>query len=120
MGMHNHELDRKCSMVDDIAQFEKFKNEVLAEIREMWAVGKSEKEIANKFRPMIKGRQITIALTERDPGKALSAIKDFLDREEGRPVEKKEITHQYAELDDNEFDALLSSELAELDEMDMN
>lgn len=58
-------------------------------------------------------RNVTIALTEEDSGKALSAIKELMDRSKGKATEKQEVTHTYSKLKDEDLDALLESKLKE-------
>jgi hypothetical protein len=60
---------------------------------------------------------ISEALTTPDAAKAASIAKDLTDRSEGKPVERKEVTVKYADLPDEELDALLESEDAELKDM---
>jgi hypothetical protein len=59
-----------------------------------------------------------IAMTDKDSGRALSAIKDILDRTQGRAVERTTTTHKFEKLKDEELDALLKSRLKEVADTD--
>jgi hypothetical protein len=59
-------------------------------------------------------RQISLALTEEDAGKAGSAVKDLLDRGIGKPTEKKELKHKLEGLPEEQVDAALATKLAAL------
>jgi hypothetical protein len=50
-----------------------------------------------------------VALKDDLDSTSLTAIKEILDREEGKVTEKKEFTHRLAQLPDEEVDALLIS-----------
>ena len=47
----------------------------------------------------------------------MAAIKQILDRTEGTPIQKQEVTHKYAELKDEELDAIINSEFEDLNRM---
>lgn len=50
---------------------------------------------------------------EPDSKTALAAVKELLDRLEGKVTEKKEVTHAMAKLKDEELDALVLTALDE-------
>lgn len=95
----------------DLALFEQFREEVAPAMRAMVMEKRPPKEIFKAFQSLIAARQVTIALTARDPGKAHAAIMDIQNRVEGKPTERKEISHKLAELRDEELDALLISKM---------
>jgi hypothetical protein len=64
-----------------------------------------------KLHTLLTMRQWTIALKSEDDAKALAAIKDILDRTQGKAVEKIETTHKLAGAADSELDALLLTKL---------
>jgi hypothetical protein len=102
---------KMVNALDDMAEFEQYRTEVLPMLRkavkEKWSVEK----IYNHFGSMIAAKVITVALTEKDTGKALSAAKEALDRGLGKPKERLETTHKYEKLSDEELDSLLSATL---------
>lgn len=100
-----------AKLVDDIAEFNKFREEILPVLRQALASGLSAEEIYNKFQAYAAARAVSIAATELDSGKALSAIKDILDRTQGRAKEKAEIVHKLEHLPDEQLDSILLSKL---------
>jgi hypothetical protein len=59
-------------------------------------------------------RSISIALTETDSTKALSGVKEILDRSKGKAKERVDVEHRYSKLKDEEIDALLESKFEEV------
>jgi hypothetical protein len=113
MGRINKEERRMIKMLSQVAAFEEFKTQILPSLQQDIKAGLSAEEILKKYAHMAAARQITIAMTDADSGRALSAIKDLLDRTQGKPTERKEIKHQFSELKDEELDSLLESVLSE-------
>ena len=101
----------RAGLVDDINEFNKFREEILPVLRKALNQGLSAEEIYTKFQSYAAARAVSIAATEEDSGKALSAIKDILDRTQGRAKEKVDITHKMASLPEEQLDALLLSKL---------
>lgn len=104
-------LDRE-ELVADIALFEQFREEVAPALRAMVLGKKPPAEIFKAYESYLAARQVTIALTAKDPGKAHAAIQDIMNRVGGKPTERKELVHKLAELKDEELDALLESKLS--------
>jgi hypothetical protein len=75
--------------------------------------GMSPDEMRKKYKAIIQARLIQTAITS-DDGAALSAAKDILDRSDGKATEKKEVTHRYADMKEEELDAILMSEEEDL------
>lgn len=109
----NTQEHRMAGLLDDLREFEQYREDVLPEIRRMLKEGASAEKILERFSNMAAARAVTIALTEEDSSKALAAIKDVIDRSQGKAVERKEVKHQFSELKDEELDALLESKLKE-------
>lgn len=103
------------SALDRLAAYEEFEESILPSLRKAMKEGKTDIEIYNMVRGAAAARTATIALTERDPAKALSAIKDILDRTGGKATERREIEHKYSKLKEEELDSLLLSELGGVD-----
>jgi hypothetical protein len=100
--------------LDDLSEFERFKTEILPKLRRALEKGKGVEDIYKLVAAEAAARAVTLALTEPDSGKALSAIKEILDRSGGKATDRKEITQKYEKLSDTELDALLSSQLTEV------
>lgn len=79
-------------------------------VKERWSVEKIYKECSS----FIAAKAVMVALLEDDAGKAMTAVKEVLDRGIGKPVEKREIRATYQNLSDNELDNLLTSALGEV------
>ncbi len=98
--------------------------EDFSEWREMFApilrkdlrAGLSPKELRTKYKSLAQAREIAIAIGDQDSGKALTAIKSIIDREEGRPTERLEHTHKLEKLPDEQLDAMLLSQLEQLED----
>lgn len=110
----NRQAERMDSLIDELREFEQYKQDVLPEIRKLLASGATAEKIYEAFSNMAAARAVTIALTEEDSTKALAAIKDIIDRSAGKAVERKEVKHRYESLRDEELDALLESKLDEI------
>lgn len=121
-GKHKHNRstteNRMIKNIDELAAFEQFKSEILPYLRDALQKGASAEEIYKKAEALAAARAVTIAATETDASKALSAIKDILDRSGGKPTDKREITHKYKDLSDEELDAMLLSEAEEADDIE--
>lgn len=112
----DHAQNRMAETIDQLAEFEEYRAMVLPKIRKLLAEGYKAADLYKVFKDDLEARKLTIALTEPDATKALAAVKDIQDRHEGRPVERKELSHKYSQLKDEELDALVMSELDEVDE----
>jgi len=96
--------------LDDLAEFDEFAD-ILKSIKLDLKCGMDEKRLREKYAPLCQARAITLALTCRDETLALAAIRDNLDRKEGKPTQKQEVTHHLNELPEEEIDALLLTKL---------
>ncbi len=99
----------------DLAEFEDYKT-ILATIRKDIKAGMTQKELAKKYAPLAQARIISEMLTTDNSTAALAAAKDMLDRVEGKATEKKEVTHRFKDMAEDELDAILKSEEADLKE----
>lgn len=102
--------------IDDLAAFEVFKKELLKEVREDLLAGKSADEIVRKNAALAAARLVTIAATDADAKNAIAAAKDIIDRSQGKATEKKEITHKYQHLSDEELNSLILSEAQDVED----
>jgi len=108
---NNHKiLGGQCDLVDDIIAYEKFKEEVLPAIRRDVESGSmTTQELLEKYSTLVAAKQLTVALRDGD----VATIRDILDRTQGRPIQKEELTHKYESLSDEELDALMHARLRE-------
>lgn len=109
----NVEEHRMVQKLDELAEFESFKTEILPKLRKAIKDNLSTKEITEMARAIATARVATIAAWSEDDKTALSAAKELLDRAEGKATEKKEITHKMANLKDEDLDALLITAINE-------
>lgn len=103
---------------DRLAAFEDFESEILPALIKDLKAGMTPDQLRQKYDSIVQARAITTALTERDSGKAMTAVKDILDRTHGKATEKKEVTHRFKDMSDKELDAVIKSEEAELSDME--
>lgn len=106
--------------LDEMAVYDELFNGVLSDIREDIRKGAGAEEILSKYANLAAARVVTVALTDSDSGRGLSAAKDVLDRSMGRAVERKQIHHKLDKVEEKQLDAILLTELEslEIDEED--
>lgn len=115
----NPQEERTIEALGDLAEFERFQAEVLPKLRDaVLNKGASAKDILDMVQTVAAARLGTMVVTEQDSGKALAAIKDILDRTQGKATEKREISHKFEKLKEEELDALLQSRLNEVEDHD--
>lgn len=102
---------RAAGLLDDVTAFEDFRASILPVLRDALKQGMDADTIYKKFQAFAAARAISIAATEIDSSKALSAIKDILDRTQGRAKERSEVTHKLSSLPEEQLDAILLSKL---------
>lgn len=112
-----HDQNRMANLLDDVAEFEEFRASTLKAIRKDIKNGMDAKKLREKWAAIIQGKLITDALTTDDVAKAATIGKDLLDRVEGKATEKKEVTHRLSGLNEKELDAVLQSEVQDLEDM---
>jgi hypothetical protein len=104
--------DRMAQTLDDLNEFEDFRQKILPKIRQLLREGKKAQDLYKMFETELAARQISLALDPNvEAGKALSAITDAMNRITGKPTEKKEVSHKFEQLPESQLDALLLSEL---------
>lgn len=110
--------NKKDETSDNVAMlslFQEWYDTLPEELRSLMLKGATAKEILKKYEAHSASRLVAIALTEKDSGKALAAVKEIQDRVSGRPTEHKKIEHKMAELSDDQLDALLLTEMEDMD-----
>lgn len=110
--------NKMAKTIAEIAAFEEFKGTILPDLQRDLKKGLSPAQIREKYMALLQARIISDALRTEDPTKALAVAKDLLDRVEGRATEKKEVTHKFKDMKDEELDAIIKSEIEELDDME--
>ena len=111
---HGRPEDKKMvELIDQINDFEEFRENFLPALRADLKKGMAPEEIRKKYASLVQARTVMTAITS-DDSRAMAAAKDILDRQEGKATEKKDITHRYAEMKDEELDAILQSEEEDL------
>ena len=103
-----------AGLLDALQKFEDFSTKILPALQKDLLSGMGAKELREKYAAIIQARQITTAILSQDEGRASVAAKDVLDRTEGKATERKEVTHKFADLPDEELDAIIRSEEEEL------
>ena len=108
--------DAQIDLIDKLTEFAQFQ-QLLPSLKEAVRSGKKASEILEDMAPYAAARIAAIATTEKDPGKALSAAKDLLDRVYGKATERRENVHKFENMKEEELDALLESKLREVTEV---
>lgn len=111
-----HQEYNMANNIDRMAAFREFENNFAPEIRKALLSGKTEKQIMERYKPLIGARLVQIALTGED-SQALGASKEIFDRLDGKSAQKTETTHKFAHLPDQELDALVQTKVAQLEAM---
>lgn len=109
----NTEEEGLIQALDQLAVFEDFQKDMLPKLQALVKKGAKTDEILEMGRALAVARLVTIAATEPDSGKALAAVRELLDRREGKVTDKREVTHRMANLKDEELDALVLTALNE-------
>lgn len=105
--------DKMARLMEEKALFDEFRNTILPGLQRDLLAGKSADEILQSNEAVAAARLVTIATTEPDAGKALAASKALLERVSGKPTEKRDVTHKYEKLKDEEIDAVVATLLEE-------
>jgi hypothetical protein len=109
--------ERAANIHRDLAEFEEFRETMLKAIRKDIRTGMKAKALREKYAAILQGKLITDALTSEDVKTTAVIAKDVIDRVEGKATEKKEVTHKFKDLKDEELDAILKSEIEDLEDM---
>jgi len=105
---------RMTRSLDDLARYETFTTEIAPALREDLKNGLKAEEIYEKYTAHAAARGISIAMTERDTGKAMKAIQDVLDRTKGKAIVRTENKHRFEELTEEQLDAIVMSKLRDV------
>jgi len=104
---------KHAALVDDLREFEEFRETTLPVLRELVRKKAPPAEILEAVKSLAAARLGTMLITA-DAKTALTAIKDILDRTEGKARESVTHTHQLENIPEQQFDALLNTEIENL------
>lgn len=99
--------------LDELAMFEEYRATMLPKLRAQIERGASTKEILGTAQAAAVARLASMAVLEQDSKVALAAIKELLERTDGKVTENKKIVHAMEKLKDEELDAVLLTALEE-------
>ncbi len=102
--------------LDAFDDFQEYRASMIPELRKALEAGAVPKHILGLAKSYAAARLAHIVATETDPARALTAIKELLDRTEGKSIERKDVRHRLDQVDEREVDALLLSSLNELED----
>jgi hypothetical protein len=108
----NKQLERTVRSIDELARFDEFKQTVLPVLLQDLHSGLSADEIIAKYAAIAAARIVTEVAS---PEKGLIAAKDIVDRHVGKAVERKQVDHRLAQVDEQQVDALIHAKLAALE-----
>lgn len=109
------EILRAGNVHETLAQFEEFQAEILPALRNDMSSGMTAEELYKKYQALAAARGISIALGEANSATALSAVREILDRTQGKATENKQVEHKFSKMKDEEIDAVLITQLDELE-----
>lgn len=99
--------------LDQLAAYENYRRDVAPHVQQLLASGATAQQILDSCQELAAMKLVERALN--GVGKEqVAAIKELLDRTQGKPTEKIEIKSRYDKLGDQELDALLASKLKDL------
>jgi hypothetical protein len=95
--------------LDDVVNDKLWKKQVLSEIKAMLTSGSSARDILGKFEALAAARLVLITLFEPSSKVSVTAVRDILDRIGGKAIETKKVAHEFADLPDEQLDAMLNT-----------
>lgn len=99
--------------LDALTEYEEFREMFAPAIRQALVKGKSAEAIMAEFKPLVAARLVQLGLLGSETA-ALGAIREMLDRQDGKPVAKTETVHKFQKLGDAELDAMVQTKLEQL------
>lgn len=114
----NHVENAMAETLDQLAEFESLRRDLLPKLLQAVRDGKSAEEIIETGKAVAAARLVSMS-TSSDDRAAYAAVKEILDRTMGKATEKKEITHRLDRLSDEQIDAMVMSAIEDIsDETD--
>lgn len=110
----NKTEDKLVRGLDQLAAYQNYRDNVSPYIQRALEEGWSHEKILASFTELAAAKLVQLALN--GTGKEqMSALKELLDRTQGRPVEKLEVKGKLEQLSEKELDSLLMTKLAKLE-----
>jgi len=108
--------DKKMARTtDNLAAYDELYKTMLPMLQQDLKNGLTAQQILKKYSHLAAARVVTTAMdSEGDAKTALAAARDVLDRSEGKATETKIIKHQFAEMSDDELDAIILSKMIDV------
>ena len=107
-------LTQRVQVIADFREFENFREEILpalcAELLDKTTTTTAE-GLLKKYSAYAAARGVSIALSEKRKDIALSAIKDILDRVNGKAIQRTDNHHSFDDLSDADLDAMVISKM---------
>lgn len=103
------------SKIDRYERLKEIEESFLPSIREDLKNGMKAEDILKKYKPHAAAALVT---SLADPKNAVSAAEKMLDRLDGKPTQKQEVTHKLEKLSDAELDSFLASQFNETSDED--
>ncbi|MHA1834076.1 MAG: hypothetical protein ACTSV7_08800 [Candidatus Baldrarchaeia archaeon] len=104
----------RVKALDEYLEFSRYFKHIEPILKKALEEGKPAEEIYRECQHLVALRAVTLALTEQDTSKAMSAIKDVLDRGTGKAKERIDHTHRYKDVSDDQLDAMIKSMKADI------
>jgi hypothetical protein len=99
--------------LDKLAGYENYRRDVAPHIKKALSEGWDVDRLLSSFKELAAAKLIEKALNGEGKDQ-LAALKEVLDRTQGKPTEKVEIRTKYDKMSDKELDALLTSKMKEI------
>ena len=112
----NKAEDKAVDAMDELSEYQDFKENILPALREDLQKGMSAEDIRKKYSGYVQAAMLTTALTDSDASKRIAAAKDIIDRSEGKPTESKEVRHSLEKMPEEQLDSILWSKLQDGEE----
>ena len=109
---HDSEEEKLVRSIDDLAEFQAFKEALLPKLRQMVLEGWSADKIRREVGPYIAAKIASMALLGNvKSATTLKAAQDTLDRMEGKAIQRVEQKTIYAQMSKRELAALCMQKL---------
>jgi hypothetical protein len=107
---------RMTRTLDRLTQFEDFEKTILPQLQKDIRRGITAKEMASKYSALAMARLITVAMTSENEAQVERAGVKVVEFGDGKATERKEVSHRLEKLPQEQMDALLLTELGEVEE----
>jgi hypothetical protein len=108
------ETERMARSLDALAEYDEFCHALLPKLRRMVLENWSPDRIRKEVGTYLTARTVSIALSgSKNSASTFRACQDVLDRLEGKPTRRQEVTRQYANMSKAELSALAYQKLVD-------